>query len=682
MADSVATPVEDEYPETPEGLARRYGDEISAAKPVMEKFWKRGEKIIKVFLDDRENSEDDDRGSTRLNLYNSNTTTLQALLFGKTPKIEVTRRYSDSEDHAARVAAEILERILNADLERSDDATVESLRGALQDRLMPGIGNVKLRYTATMKTMPGTPAITQPDPVTGEPIERAPAIPEQDVKTDEDVCTDYKFWRDQIWSPCKTFDELRWWAFGNDMSRAQLIQRFGEELGKQLPLSAAHKSNMGGEIDRSPVSRCRVWEIWSKERREVCWYVESWPVILDRKDDPLGLEGFWPFPRPMFANLTTSKLLPVSDYIPAQDLYEEINTVSTRITLLERAIRVVGVYDSNSDPIKGLISDTANNELIPVDNWAMFAEKGGVKGHIDWMPLDQIVAALGALREYQTEIIGLLFQVTGMSDIIRGQAASVATATEQAIKARFASVRVQSLQDEFARFCTETQRIKAEIIAKHFDPQTIIDRSNIMRTPDAQYAQAAVALIKSHLYEYRISVNPDSVSLPDMAALKQERFEFLTALSTFFQMAQPIVVMMPQAMPFMLQVASWALASIKGGSEMQGVFDQAAAQLNASIAAKAAEPPQLPLPDPKVEAAKIKAGAEQFKAHADVQSAALDMRAKVAQHQMDMQKLAVEHNTSMQAQEAQQRTLGLKAAQGLTSPNAPVTPAGVVGTMP
>ena len=659
--------IEDQYPETPEGLAARWTDETAAARKFVEKWWKRSEKIVNLFVDDRSNSlGDDDKGDTRLNLFNANTTTLQALLFGKTPKIEVGRRYADSQDNVARVAAEMLERVLNADLERSDDSTIEALHNSLQDRLMPGLGNARIRYEATLQKQPDTPAIMGHDGVTA----LAPVVPGAEIKVDEDARTDYAYWRDQLWSPCKTFDELRWWAFGADLSRERLIKRFGEATGRALPMTPEKKSDPTGERVRDPLATCRVWEIWSKERREVCWFVEGWTSILDCKPDPLGLDGFWPFPRPMFANLTTSKLLPTPDFVIAQDLYNEVNKLSTRITMLERTLAVRGVYDKNSDEVKRLVNEAMENELIGVDNWAMFAEKGGIKGHIDWLPLDQIVAALSALREVRTETMGLLFQVTGMSDIMRGQAAGVATATEQAIKARFASVRVQSLQDEFARFCTELQRIKAEVIAKHFDAATIIERSNIMRTPDAPMAQQAVELIKSHLYEYRIAVNPDSVSLPDMAALKAERFEFLTSLSTFFQMAQPIVTMMPAAMPFMLEVASWALASIKGGSEMQGVFDQAAAGLKAQLAAKAAQPPPPPPPDPKLEAAKVKAGAEQVKAHADVASTQLDMQAKVAQHQMDMQKLAVEHGTSMQKAEADQRTAGLNAAASIV-PGAP-----------
>jgi hypothetical protein len=196
-----------------------------------------------------------------------------------------------------------------------------------------------------------------------------------------------------------------------------------------------------------------------------------------------------------------------------------------------------------NDGIKRLLEEKGRNVLYPVDAWAAFAEKGGIKGAVDWLPLDQIVGALDKLRECRTEKIGLLYQVTGMSDIMRGQASQQTTATEQAIKARFASVRVQSMQDEFARFCSDVQKIKAEIISKHFEPQTIIDRSNVMRTPDAQLAGPAVELIKSQFSDYRITVNPDSVSLTDFAALKQERGEFAQTIATYFQGMMPLIQM-------------------------------------------------------------------------------------------------------------------------------------------
>src|SRR6185312_12747428 len=431
-----------------------------------------------------------------------------ALLFGRTPEVGVERRFADSADDVARVAAEMLERILNTDIERDDDTQQEALKNALSDRLRSGLGNVRVTYE------PGEPQMTeeqpaQPHPVTGEP-DPTTAIPAQETRPDEYVCVNYVYWKDQLWSPCRVFSELRWWAFSAEMSEAQFEKRFPNKK----EVWTANRKNPAGNDDatkvKDPLDRCIVWEIWSKEKKAVYWYVVGAEEILDQKPDPLELENFWPFPRPMFANLTTSKLLPTPDFTLAQDLYNSIDQLTTRIDMLQECVRVAGVYDKNSEELKRLVSQTGQNEMIGVDSWALFAEKGGIKGNTDWLPIEQIVAALDKLRDVRTEQIGLLFQITGMSDIMRGQASEQTTATEQAIKARFASVRVQTLQDEFARFASDTQKIKAEIISKLFDPQTIIKRSNIEQTPDAQLAESAVALIKQPDFQFRISVNPDS----------------------------------------------------------------------------------------------------------------------------------------------------------------------------
>jgi hypothetical protein len=65
-------------------------------------------------------------------------------------------------------------------------------------------------------------------------------------------------------------------------------------------------------------------------------------------------------------------------------------------------------------------------------------------------------------------------------------------------------VRVQRRQDEFARFASGLQRDQGEIICNLFDPETIVERSNIGQTPDAEHALEAVELLKSDFAQYRI----------------------------------------------------------------------------------------------------------------------------------------------------------------------------------
>jgi hypothetical protein len=270
----------------------------------------------------------------------------------------------------------------------------------------------------------------------------------------------------------------------------------------------------------------------------------------------------------------------------------------------------------------------------------MFKEKGGLASVVDWLPLDMIVNALQVLRDYRVELMNLLFQVTGMSDIMRGQSTSGATATEQALKAKFASTRVQELQNEFARFASDCQAIKAEIISKFFDPATIIERSNVkyMTGADPMVAQKAIEIIKSDIYQYRIEVKPESVAMADMAAVKQERSEFLMAMAQFFQSTVPMIQIAPYAMPYMLQVLQWAIAGFRGGATIEGVLDQMVLAANKAIQQQMANPQ----PDPKMLELKAKMEMEQQKGQMDIMGKVADLKFKAQESQMDLAKKAME----------------------------------------
>ncbi|HZH02634.1 MAG TPA: hypothetical protein VEY30_02550, partial [Myxococcaceae bacterium] len=348
------TAKEADFDETPHGWARRWAVELAAARKELEGWHTQGNKIIKRFTDDRELRS---KGDTRWNLFTANVQTQRAIMYGQTPRVTVARRHADANDDVARVAAEILERLLNSDIERGSDSYATALSYALSDRLLPGMGNAKVRYSAKFETVE-VPAKMGVDPLTGLPIELAPAYIEE-RKTSEDVDTDYVHWRDQLWGPSRVFHEVPWWAFRAQMTREELVARFGD-IGKLAPLNAkrgAHDENTDARRN-DPWSRADVWEIWSKAHRRVFWYVEGFDQVLDVKDDPLGLEGFWPFPRPMVANPTTDALVPNPDFAIAQDIYNEIDLVSTRITLLERAVRVAGVYDKKAQGVRNLLTNT------------------------------------------------------------------------------------------------------------------------------------------------------------------------------------------------------------------------------------------------------------------------------------------------------------------------------------
>ena len=630
-----------DFADTPQGMQKRWLTELTAGKKAAEKWKKSGERITKVFLDER----GDDPyalNTSKLNLFSANVITLRSMMFGNVPRVEISRRYEDANDDVARVAAEMLERIANNDVGKQFSYAIG---GALDDRLLIGAGCARVAYEADFETIQHEP-ITEYDE-DGEEIELAPGY-EEEKKTFEAAPIYYINWRDVCWSPARTWDEVRWIGFRNYLTRDQCIERFGETIGNAIPLGTTKRSQSKGGIEDDPWQKAEVWEIWCREEEKVYWIAEGMDVICDAVEDPLQLEGFFPCPQFMLANVTSKQYAPRADYILAQDQYNELNDVTSRIVLLEKAIKVVGVYDKSSDGVQRMLSEGTENTLIPVDNWAMFAEKGGIKGQVDWLPIEEVAKALQILRDYRNELVTLLFQVTGMSDIMRGSSQAGETATAQSIKAKFASTRVQAMQDDFARFATDLQRLRVQVMAKHFDDESLVRESNMQQTTDAQYIPQAIELIRS-FDAFRISIKSETLAAQDMAALRQEKSEFISGLSQFLQAAQPLIDKHPASAPVLLEMLKWAMTGFKGSSTIEGVLDKAIAQLQQN--------PPPPPQDPNAGKAEAAQKAQQMKLQGEAQREKIklggEMQKIQATTQADLVKIQAETKADIAEQAAQ-----------------------------
>lgn len=631
------------------GWAKRWQMEVNAAKEALAKCVEQGIAVDKVFRDERDATT---QGETHWTLFSSDILTMVAMLYGNTPKADVSRRFGDATDDVARIAGEVAERLLHTDLEKAGDTSAEAFGNALLDWLLPAVGVVRNRYTATFEEVPGTPEVR--DEQTGEV--RAPAVPAGERVATEEAPIDYVHWRDFLWSPCRVWSEVTWLGFAAEMPKKAFLERFGgktEKEGDALWRRMPKQSKAPTEEERAkdPWARARVWELWHKDTKAVYWYVENFDEVLDVQEDPLELDGFWPCPRPLFANLTTSKLVPRSSYYLAQDLYLEINRVSTRIDRLQRAIKVAGVYDASNPELARVLDESVDNELLPSKNWMALMEKGGLQGAMQFLPVEQIAAALMQLRDYRRELVDALYQVTGKADIMRGQASTPGTsATEQSIKAKFGSVRIQRMQDEFARFVSEAQAIKLEIISKRFRPETIVERSNAKYafTQDAELLPQAVDLLKSQYYCYRVEVKPEALALTDFAQLKSDKTEVIGALSQFLTAAAPLAQAIPDSMTFLLELLQSTIAGLKGSAAMEGILDAAITQMKEKQQKAAMQPKQPPPPDPKVQAQQLKMQGDQMKAQADIQK--LQMKG-----QQDMQRIAAETQAHDQQEQSQAR---------------------------
>ena len=616
----------------------RWKNEIQYACKELGPWHKKGIKALKRYSDDRTAWEGD---AKRYNLFASNVDVLSASLYSTPPKVCVTRKFDDFDDDIARVAAIILERCLQQDLDESTSPLSRVFAQAVQDRLVPGMGTAWLRVEVDEETVV--------DPVSNQPVS---------IVNGQEVIADHVHWQDLLWSPCRTWDERRWVARRVYMQYDAGVKRFGDKF-KNVPMSARPKrEDENGDVvpENKLIQEAAIYEIWDRVDKKVIWISTDYAEILDKKDDFLKIDNFEPTPQPFFALVTTSTCIPIPDYIRWIDQYSELDTVNQRISMLVKALRVAGVYDKAQEGVKSLMLEGTDNKLIPVDNWAMFAEKGGLKGTIDWLPIDVIVEVQDKLRAAREDIKQQLYELTGISDVVRGSSNPHETLGAQKMKADFASSRIQVLQTQLEAWVTQLLKIKAEIMVRHFPAEALIQMSNILNTVDAALAPQAVAALKQEsFFEYRIGVEPFSMAQIDYAQEKEDRIEFLTTIGGFLEKAVVAGQQMPDLIPLMVTMIKFAVSGYRVSATIEGAIDQT---LN-GIMEKAKKEQANPTPKPpsaeeikgQIEFAKLDQEKQRMEMESGVNQAEVNFKAEEIKlkeqeinnkQQSEQQKLAFE----------------------------------------
>jgi hypothetical protein len=613
MAELVPGSVE--QAETSQTPNEHWIKEVDAAAKELRKFWERGRRVVKRYMDDSEPASQGFQQVMNVDKYNvfwANVGVLKSALYANPPKPVVKREFDDYQDQIGRVASQIMERLLSQPFEHIEAEANDVFTQVVEDRLIPGLGQVWLRYEPEIEDLELEPAVTDKKKRVIKPAVTSSQI------VNEEVEMDYVYWEDFLWSPSRTWKEVRWVARRVYMDRKEFTKRFGAAKAGLVSWTSRPSKEKSDRVtpENLAVKKTEVFEIWDKPTRTVVFLSRSCSYLLETTGDPLEIHGFFPCPPPLRATTTTSSTVPKADYLMVQSQYRRLDNLTLRIGMLEDAIQASGVYDKSNKELSQLLSGNMN-KMIPVDNWAMFAEKGGIKGVVDWFPLDMIVGALDKLRELKGDAKTELYELTGISDIMRGTSAPRETATAQGLKAQYSSVRLQFVQGEVAKFVQATLRIKADIICKHFQPENIIKNSMIDLTPDAEMAPAAVALLKDTWERhYRVVIYADTLSIPDYNAERQGRTEFITAMGQYISQVIPLVQMEPGATPFLMQILQWGVASFRSAQSIEGVFNKALTEMT-----KALMQPKPPAPpDPKLIAANAKiqgdaAKAQQTAAH-------------------------------------------------------------------
>lgn len=651
-------------------LKTRWTLEIERYERKAEQFVARGKKIVDRYVDERK---DEDAQVIRYNVLWSNLQTLRPALYAKDPSPEVERRFKD-EDAVGRTASDVLERCLSYLVHKQGFG--DTMRSVVLDRLLPGRGVAWARYVPHMRdaNVPGPQDVQDDgtqltdDTTTAEGAE----APLQEVYWEE-VKFDFVNWQDFGHTIGRTWEEIDGvWRICY-LSKEEVRVRFGAEIAAAIPFDQEPE---GLDKDRDGVSALRkskIYEIWDKLTKRAMWLHRSHPSMLDVRDDPLRLEGFYPCPRPLQATVASSNFIPTADYQLWKDQAAELDQLTQRIKMLTRAIKAAGVYDSSVPGLRNLLGRGNDNTLIPVDQWAAFAEKDGLKGAIELLEVKQLADVLMSLYEARDHVKADLYEISGLSDLLRGASDPETTASAEKIKSSFASVRLKDMQRDVQVFARDLIRICGEIVAEHFSLDTIKQICGVRLLHDAekqqlqgqlQMAQAyqqraqqlqqqaqgqaqqgapmppaaavlgpqppvpdpkAVELLKEPSWEqvdallrdnaarsFRIDIETDSTIAQDERQEQEARVGFAETMGKLLQSGAEVAQSMPELAPAISETFMFVLRSFKVGRPTESAFQVAMDKL----AEKAKQPSK---PDPESIKAQSAMQTVQAKAQADAQ---------------------------------------------------------------
>ena len=613
----------------------------------------RVDRIVKKYKDD---SRYDRNPNARFNILWSNVQTIQPAIFARLPRPDVSRRFRDN-DPIGRVASMMLERALEFEIEHYGDYK-SAMNNSVLDRLLGGRGVAWVRYEPHIVGEESGEADGAPDDgyqVTedSDEAETPEAMENENPERIEYECcpVDYVHWKDFGHTVGRTWEEVTAVWRKVYMSRPALVERFGEDLGYKIPLDTKPDDLKQSYKSDDGVYEALVYEIWDKETGKVLWISKSLGKILDERDDPLGLENFWPCPKPLYSTLTTDSLEPIPDFVIYQDQARELDALCDRIDGLINAIKVRGVYDASASELQRLFSEGENNTMIPVHNWMAFAEKQGMKGAIDLVDLAPFASALMTCYQAMEQVKSQIYELMGIADIQRGQTDPNETLGAQIIKSNNAAGRLKTMQHAVVDFATSLLSIKAQIICNHFTDETLVQISGAMQLSqqDQQLIPQAIALLRDQAAKnFRIEVTSDSMIYQDEQQEKQDRMAFLQAVGGFMAQAVPMVQNTPELAPMALEMLKFGVTAFKAGKQLEGIIDETADKLRMMSQQQQGQPKP---PPPEVQKIQMQMQIEQAKIQArqgEMQAQAQLEQAKL-QGQMQLEKAKQEY----QAQENQ-----------------------------
>ena len=574
--------------ELKQGTAQYWHIELENADKTEEDWRRRARKVIERYRDERNGDTYGIGAEKKFNILWANTETLKGALFAKMAKPDVRRRFPDNNPVTKDIA-----RVLERTLDYANDVynANKPIEAALEDYLLPGRGVVWVVYDPVF-----VKEIVEMEQINefGETI----IIEVEEERVAEQRCYfDYVHWEDYRENPAKRPEDVNWKARRHLWTRDQLKDK-GFSNVKDIPLNWSPDSDEENYEAEEVFKRAEIWEIWDRVKYKRYYIAKGYDTVIREDDDPYELQDFYPTPTPMLAVRTNDTSVPIPEFTLYQDQAEELDRITSRISNLIEGLKRRGVYDA-SVPELSHLANAGDNDFIPSENFSLLAQKGGLAGVFQQEDITPIGTVLQGLYTQRTQILEIIYEVTGISDLLRGNTKASETATAQQLKAQFGSMRMRKRQEEIERYIRDLFRIKAEIVAEHYEPEILQAITGIEVTPEMMQIMR-----DDKLRAYNIDVETDSTVFSDENAEKQTRIEFLQTTGAFLEKAVAISNANPLLTPIAFQSLRFLVGAWKIGRDFEEVIDQTEQAIMQQTQQQMQAPPQ-PSENEKMTQAKI-----------------------------------------------------------------------------
>jgi len=716
MAEYGATASVDTTSETRvDEAVNKWLNEIAASKKREKDYRKEGQRILDIYTAK-------DKDKVPFNVLFSNTETLFPAVYSQVPRPVVNRRFKD-DDPVGKLSADasrrVLEFLLDTNIEGYETFD-QSMKSAVLDGLLPGRGVTCIKYEAEVADVvpDGAAEGTEPIPVTNS----------------ECVCTDSQSWDRVYFGYAKKWSRMPWVAYENHLDKEEAEKLFGPEITAKITFTVGEDTETDGDGERSLEEERNqgerktaiFYQIWDKTGgRKVRYvspqYTEGYCKV---EDDPLMLSGFFNCPKPIQFLEKSNDLLPTPLYALYENQAKELNRLTRRINHIAEAIKARGIYDTELGEDIANILKADDNALVPADKSSSLAAEKGLQNAIWMWPVEALVKVLRELYVAREQCKQVIYEITGIADIMRGQTDANETLGAQEIKQSWGTLRLKRLQKEVQRYSRDILRMMLEVSATKFSEETwaqmtglpfittsqrqklegvwqavqqqgqmmqaMGQQPNQQQMQQVQQLQAEMAkpvwgtiletLRNDTMRAYRIDIETNSTVEAEATEDQKNIADVMTAISQFLNGVAPLVV--SGSMPF--EVAQAMLLAIvrrfRFGAEIEDYVKamkmptppDAAKQKSEQEAAKQQQQMDMDMKQAELKIkqaeAQIKGQTEQAKADAEMERIRMEMEAAREEHRLKMEELRAKAAYNVLMGELKEKQIRQKMAADAAKP--------------